>query len=185
MPTVITHALLPLIGAAAVPQARLTRPLIMVGMAAAMLPDADLVSRWFGVPHAADFGHRGATHTLLFALLIGGAAALCFRKRRLSAFLFVMLSNLSHSLADMLTGGGKGIMLLWPMDHERWKFLVHPVQVSPIGLQGFESGAIWPVFASELMWLLLPAVLLAAFLRFTAKSVAARPGVIDSGGKPT
>lgn len=172
MPTVITHALLPLIGAAAVPRARLSSRLVAVGMVAAMLPDADIVGRYFGVPHTADFGHRGATHTLMFALLLAAMAALAaplIREGRMRVFMFVLLSTLFHPLADMLNDGGKGIMMFWPFDHERFKFLVHPVRVAPVGLQGFESGSIWPVFGSELLWLILPATALAAMSRVLGK----------------
>jgi len=145
----------------------------MAGMAVGVLPDADIVSRYFGVPHTADFGHRGATHTLAFALFIAALALAAPRQSRnnaLRVFTFILISTLSHPLADMMNDGGKGIMLLWPLDHDRFKFLLHPVKVSAVGLQGLETGTIWPTLWSELLWLLLPAALLAAMARFAANS---------------
>jgi hypothetical protein len=40
-----------------------------------VLADADVLAFRFGVPYSAPFGHRGATHSLLFAMLAGIAAA--------------------------------------------------------------------------------------------------------------
>jgi len=188
MPTILTHALLPLIGAAAAPRARLSKRLVAAGMIAAALPDADVIVRSFGVPHTHDFGHRGATHTILFAILVaigGWLAARPLRSSPTPAFLFVLLSTLSHPLTDMLTSGGKGIMLYWPLEHVRFKFLFHPVEASPVGLQGIESGAIWHVLLSEALWLLLPALLLAFFCRWALYSHVHPPRLIDSGNKHT
>lgn len=175
MPTIFSHALLPLIGAVALPNLGLSKRLIIAGMAAAILPDADvLTGRLFQIPHTHDLGHRGATHTLLFALLVAGAALLRVRilqARPATAFLFLGLATLSHPLADMLTRGGKGIMILWPFEDARFKFLAHPIEASPVGLKAFETGGIWQVLASEALWLLVPAV----FVAFLARVAMKRP----------
>ena len=177
MPTVITHALLPLIGAAAVGPPVSTR-LAVAGMACAILPDADLISRWFDIPHTADLGHRGATHTILFALLmgaLGAGGAASFRTSRAWAAGFLFLATLSHPLADMLTDGGKGIMLFWPLSDKRFRWLVHPVDVSPIGVRSLINGTLDDILLSELVWLVLPALLLAVLYRLV------RRPYIDSG----
>lgn len=168
MPTIVTHALLPLIAASAAPQLRPSGRLVAAGMIAAMLPDADLVSRVFGIPHAHDFGHRGASHTLLFALLVGAIAARLaptLAASRRSAFWFLFASTLSHPLTDMLTDGGKGIMIFWPLVDDRLKWPMQPIEVSPIGLRAVETGAITDILLSELVWLVLPALLLAVLCR--------------------
>lgn len=137
-------------------------------MVAAVLPDADLISRYFGIPHTHDFGHRGASHTLLFALIAGIVAALSARRldsRHVVAFWFVFLSTLSHPLTDMLTDGGKGIMIFWPFVHHRFAAAVRPIEVSPIGFRSVENGRIADILSSELIWLILPALLLAALCR--------------------
>lgn len=36
-----------------------------------LLPDADVVGFRFGVPYAAPWGHRGATHSLMFPVIVG------------------------------------------------------------------------------------------------------------------
>jgi inner membrane protein len=188
MPTIMTHALLPLIGAAALPRVQISRRLVFAGMMAAMLPDADVAGRLFAIPHSHDLGHRGVTHTWLFALLVAGLgliAARPLRSRPLPAFLFLLASTLSHSVTDMLTTGGKGIMLLWPFDHQRFKFAFHPVEVSPVGMRALESGRIWSVLASEALWLIAPCILLAFFCRLAVKYRRGSPLLIDSGRKAT
>ena len=145
MPTILTHALLPLIAAAAVEDSKLSRRLVVVGMIAAVLPDADLISRAFGIPHTHDFGHRGVSHSLLFALLIGALGVLAapmLNAGRRASFWFPFLSCVSHPLTDMLTNGGKGIMLLWPLAHDRFTWPLRPVEVSPIGLRSIDDGSI-------------------------------------------
>lgn len=178
MPTIFTHALLPLIGAAALPRLRLSKRLVALGMAAAVIPDLDVVTGWLlQIPHTHDFGHRGATHTLLFALLLAVAALLqarLLRTRAATAFLFVALATLSHPLSDMLTRGGKGIMIFWPVEDARYKFLATPIEASPVGLKAFETGVIWQVLLSELLWLLVPSALVVYFARLGMKSAAPR-----------
>ena len=40
-----------------------------------MLPDADVFGLLVGIPYDSMFGHRGLTHSLLFAAAVGGLAA--------------------------------------------------------------------------------------------------------------
>ena len=173
MPTIFTHALLPLIAAAGLPM-KVPGRLVLAGMAVAMLPDADVIGGIvFGVPHTHDFGHRGASHTLFFAALVGLTGLLFAHRMHAPSsrvFAFLTMSTLSHPLTDMMTDGGKGIMMLWPLEESRYKLLFHPVEVSPVGLRAFETGRIWAVLLSETLWLLIPAALLAFFARLAVKS---------------
>lgn len=187
MPTVVTHALLPLIAATAVPKAKISRRLIAAGMAAAALPDADVIGSFFlGVPHTNQFGHRGATHTFLFAVVVGLTATLGatrLRASRLAVFAFVFLSAVSHLVTDMLTDGGKGLMLFWPVDKDRFHFLFRPVEVAPIGLQAVYSGKIVSILVSEALWLLIPALVLALIVRTAIHLARNDKLLIDSGAR--
>lgn len=169
MPTVITHALLPVIGAAALPSLRLPKRLIGAAIVAAVLPDADVIGRLlFDYPGTHPLGHRGWTHSIAFALLLGAlglAAASALRSTPRLAFATLFLSGLSHPLTDMLTNGGSGVMLLWPLSLEKLRWPVGPVEVSPLGLRGFADGRIWAVLASEALWLIAPAIVLAFLCR--------------------
>lgn len=105
--------------------------------ALSMLPDADVVGLPLGIPYASAWGHRGATHSLVFAAVTGLAIGLAARRRGRSARTTGLLATVvlaSHGLLDTLTNGGLGCALLWPFDLTRYFAPWRPIQVSPIGL---------------------------------------------------
>jgi inner membrane protein len=164
MPTVFTHAFVAAAAARAY-AGREPRPARFYLLAAlcAVLPDADVAAFFFGVPYGDMFGHRGLTHSLAFALAVGLAVVwLCFREspNRTSLVLFFFAATASHPLLDMLTDGGLGVALLAPFDNRRFFFPFRPVEVSPIG-PGFFGPRGLTVVASELLWVWLPATLVA------------------------
>jgi inner membrane protein len=121
---------------------RRPRALSMAAWSAlSMLPDADVVGFSLGVPYGDPWGHRGATHSLAFALgvgsLIGLAAARRFRQPLARTLLFTVTVLASHPLLDMLTDGGLGCALFWPVDLTRYFAPWRPIQVAPIGLDFF------------------------------------------------
>jgi inner membrane protein len=76
---------------------------------AAGLPDLDLVAFSLGIPYHAPFGHRGASHSFVFAALCGMLIALAVRARPVSAArvgLIVGAMVATHGLLDTLTDGG-------------------------------------------------------------------------------
>ncbi len=95
----------------------------------ALLPDIDHPGsvigqrlKWFSVPVARTFGHRGFTHSLLAVI----AAMLLIRAKAFhpgfipaDVFHAMLIGYLSHLLADMLTPAG--IPLFWPC---RWRFRI-------------------------------------------------------------
>jgi inner membrane protein len=128
-----------------------------------VLPDADALGFYLGVPYGSTFGHRGFTHSLLFALIIGLLVTELFfgnapRFSRewwsLVAFFFVVTA--SHPLLDMLTNGGLGAAIFSPFDTTRLFFPWRPVQVSPIGVASFFTARGLAVIKSELLWIWLP-----------------------------
>lgn len=96
-----------------------------------MLPDLDIIAFRFGIPYAAPFGHRGAMHSIAFALLMGVAALGVTRSWKTTLALF--LTVLSHPLLDMLTDGGLGVALFWPVTAQRFFFPWNPLPVAPLG----------------------------------------------------
>jgi len=130
---------------------------------AAVLPDADTLGFRFGIAYADPFGHRGALHSLLFALLMALIATLFHQRLRASAttaLIIVGVAAISHPLLDMLTDGGLGIAIFWPLSERRYFFPWRPIQVSPISVRFFSSHS-WPVIESELLWVWLPTSLIA------------------------
>lgn len=164
MPTLFTHAALPLAAGIALGRQRVSPRLMLTGMAAAMLPDADVAAFALGVDYAHAFGHRGASHSLAFALAFGLLAS-CFarvlRARGVAALLFVALSAASHPLLDMLTDGGLGVALLWPWTPSRYFAPWRVVEVSPFAHHFFSMRGI-EVLCSEARWIIGPALAAAA-----------------------
>ena len=125
--------------------------------AVSMLPDADVIGFSLGVRYEDPWGHRGATHSFAFAVIVGLAAGLLarrFKQPALRTGLFATVVLATHPLLDTLTDGGLGCALFWPFDLTRYFAPWRPIQVAPIGL-GFLSpyGAI--VAMSEIV-LFLP-----------------------------
>ena len=108
------------------------------------IPDADVVGFPLGIAYSELLGHRGLSHSLVFAAVLGLAAALLFRQTenrswrqiRHLAMLFMLLAA-SHGPMDMLTNGGLGIALFSPFDPGRYFWDWRPILVSPIGLKNF------------------------------------------------
>ncbi len=176
MPSVVSHAIAGLaIGYAGSPRGR-AAGYALAGAACAVLPDIDAVTFWIGRNHHewGAFSHRGITHSLLFALLLGaGAAALFFRKSGFwRASLCLALAAASHGVLDALTNGGSGVAFLAPFDSTRYFFPVRPIRVSPIRPRAFLSVRGWLVLRNEMLWIWIPSAVLVAIRRW--KAVAAR-----------
>ncbi|HEL2958128.1 metal-dependent hydrolase [Stenotrophomonas maltophilia] len=75
MPSIITHAAVPLALWCAADRGRIPPRLLAAGVVAAMLPDADVLAFALHIPYADAFGHRGASHSLLFAFVLAAVAA--------------------------------------------------------------------------------------------------------------
>jgi inner membrane protein len=135
-----------------------------------MLPDADVVGFGLGVPYLSVFGHRGLTHSLLFAAGVGAAAAWAWGRQgflRWPLFLHFFLVTASHGVLDALTDGGRGIGFLAPFDAARYYFPWRPIHVSPIGGAFFtarqaDGTPYWTrVLGSEVGWVWFPSAIVA------------------------
>jgi inner membrane protein len=136
-------------------------PPLYWGLAAtlSMLPDLDVLAFYFGIPYGARFGHRGFSHSLFCAAVVGLIIALLTFDRfglpwwLLWAFFSIVMA--SHGLLDAMTNGGMGIALLSPFDATRYFFPWRPVQVSLIGF-GFFSRWGMRALLSEVVWIWIP-----------------------------
>lgn len=158
MPTIFSHAAVPLAIGLGLGASVISRRLLALGVVAAMLPDFDVVAFKLGIAYADAFGHRGASHSILFAFMVAACAAglaPLLKSTRKTSFLFIGLCTLSHGLLDMSTNGGLGIGLLWPYSEHRFFMPWRVVEVSPIGTRFFSPRAM-PVLYSELLWVWLP-----------------------------
>lgn len=135
----------------------------ILAVALAILPDADAIGFLLGVPYGSLFGHRGFTHSLLFALLAGLAttrfafpATPIFSWQWWRLVFFFLLVTASHPTLDAMTTGGLGVAWFSPFALDRSFFPVRPIRVSPIGVKAFFS--VWGlrVILSEMVWVWLP-----------------------------
>ena len=161
MPTILSHPAVPVALALAAGRARVGTPLLLCGIVASVLPDADVLAFRLGIPYADAFGHRGASHSLWFALLLGlFACALAPRlcASRPMAFAYITTACASHGLLDMLTNGGHGVAFFWPWSDQRHFLPARVIEVSTLNLRRFFGGAGLAVLQSELRWVWLPAL---------------------------
>ena len=160
MPTVFTHAVVGYAAArAAGGRGRLSARILIVATLLPVIPDLDvLVARAFGFGYSHPLGHRGFSHSLAFALILGVLGAVVCRRDASAVpggvgglgFLFAAIAS-SHGILDALTDGGLGIAFLLPFDDSRYFFPVQPIPVSPIRVSSFLSEWGWAVLRAELL----------------------------------
>lgn len=182
MSTCFSHPVVPLAIACWFPSLRTPSRLLAASLLSSA-PDLDAFGYFAGVPYEAWCGHRGCTHSVVFAALLAllPTAWLARRndlpRRRVVAFLFAAAA--SHGLVDMATNGGLGIAVWWPFDATRHFWPVQPLEVPPLGILAFFSAWGVHVLASEALWLWLPAAVVGAIglgVRRPPRAAAPAPG---------
>jgi inner membrane protein len=126
-----------------------------------MLPDVDVIGFWIGLRYEDEWGHRGATHSFAFALIVAAAIAMLaplFGRRRLRTGVLAAIVLASHSLLDTLTDGGLGCALFWPFDLTRYFAPWRPIPVAPIAFdflsaEGLAISIVEIVMFAPLLWL--------------------------------
>ncbi|MEP7119882.1 MAG: metal-dependent hydrolase [Byssovorax sp.] len=157
----------------------------LVGAVCTVVPDLDSIGFFAGVPYGSLFGHRGLSHSLLFALGLALILAPICRKLSPKASLptlvgFLFLCTASHGLLDALTNGGLGVAFFSPFLQHRYFFPWRPIAVSPLSVSRFLAGRGLQVLSSELRWVWLPSVVTGVIAhlllpRSGAKYALARP----------
>jgi inner membrane protein len=167
MPTILAHAAVPLALGLGLGPSAVSRRLLLAGVVASIVPDADVLSLRLGAAYSDALGHRGASHSLAVALglgLVAAALAQWLRTGRGAAFAFVAVCAASHGLLDMFTNGGYGVALWWPLSADRLFSPWRPIEVSPLSIRRFASERGFAVLGSELLWVWLPAAAVCAAL---------------------
>ncbi|HEV2947264.1 MAG TPA: metal-dependent hydrolase [Gemmataceae bacterium] len=158
MPTIYTHGVVGLGAAgAAFPRQGSWLFWILAGFLP-MIPDFDAFST---APYGTTFGHRGFTHSFVFALGVALITAgltfkyLGMRFWILAIFFFAITA--SHGVLDAFTSGGYGILWLWPFSDARFG----PWGPIPVADIGFDWPNPWTSRAVcfELLWIWLPTAL--------------------------
>jgi len=161
MASIFGHALTAVALGSSFKKSLLTWKFWTLGIICSILPDADVIGFKFGIAYASFWGHRGFSHSLLFALLLGIIMMMLFYRKRtrlektMLAFYFT-LSTASHSVLDALTSGGLGVAFFAPWSNTRYFFPWRPIKVSPIGIDSFFSERGQQVLLNEVIWIGIP-----------------------------
>ncbi len=135
----------------------------IAGALCSVIPDLDVIGFRFGIHYGDFWGHRGFTHSLIFAALLASVVVLlAFRHGGLGRFVlwtYLFLTTASHGFFDAMTDGGLGVAFFSPFDTTRYFLPWTPIRVSPIGVARFFSYRSLAVIQSELLYIWLPAVI--------------------------
>ena len=163
--------------------------LLTAGIIASILPDADAVGFLAGIPYSHPMGHRGFSHSIAVAFLLalcGLLLANWLRSGRITAFIIVFVSAMSHGLLDALTSGGLGVAFLSPFSNERFFFSWRSISVSPLSLERLMNSRGLMVLQSEFTWVWLPSIsvgLLGFILKKVLPQLKPESGRDKTGGR--
>ena len=152
MASILSHPAVPIALATALGSRVVPRRLCAAAIACSILPDGDALLFWAGVPYNHMFGHRGFTHSILFAAIVAAAGAIwapLLQVKRPIACAILFLSTLSHGVLDAMTTGGLGVAFFSPFSNHRYFLPWRVIEVSPIGVSRFFSVRGLEVLASE------------------------------------
>lgn len=153
----------------------------MFAAGCAMVPDVDVLGFRFGVQYGDLLGHRGLTHSLLFACLVAATVTLLLRNKALGGdlrvFLCLLAAAASHGILDAFTNGGLGVAFFAPFDSARYFFWAHPILVSPLNLGAFVTHRGISVLFSEMEWVWVPSIAVAIAARMSRCRQRAHPAV--------
>ena len=182
MASAFSHAIVALAMGKAFRTKELSWRELSLGALCSVVPDLDVIGFSFGIQYGDMWGHRGMTHSVVFAALLAGSlVALWYRSKPAVAmtglFLYFSLCTASHGVLDAMTNGGLGVAFFSPFDTTRYFFPVRPVLVSPISVSEFFSAYGIRVMVSEAAWIWLLSCAAFVVLRavqwlWSAKSVA-------------
>lgn len=165
MPSIFSHAIFATAVGKAFTRKRVPVCFWVLTALCSILPDADVLGFAFGVRYGSLFGHRGITHSIAFAVVVGVVVGIfAFRGTRVglstsALIIYFTLVTLSHPLLDMMTDGGSGVALFAPFTAERYFLPWRPIRVSPIGMRFFSERGL-ETLESEIVWVWLPALVL-------------------------
>lgn len=169
MPTIFAHGAIGFTAAKVISDHPANRRLISAAAILAILPDVD--GLFFGlIPYRHPLGHRGFTHSLLFATLAGAVTAFIFVHKqwngghtfaKLAVFFSLVIA--SHGVFDAMTTGGLGVAFFSPFDNTRHFFPFRPIPVSPMSAEALltkrgmrvlsaEFGFFWTFAAAAALW---------------------------------
>ena len=176
MPSVLSHAVAAIGIGACFYRPGIPNRVWIAGAVCSMLPDMDVLGFRFGVDYADFWGHRGFTHSLVFAALLATAVLILIFPRsvpqlgRTLLWAYLFIATASHGFLDAMTDGGLGVAFFAPFNNTRYFLGWTPIRVSPIGIARFFSDRGLSVLRSEFVWVWLPASALVMGAWFVART---------------
>jgi inner membrane protein len=172
VPSSFSHAVVGIAIASAVHRTPTSKGVLATAGLCAIIPDIDLLWSRFGNTTNSLFMHRGITHSLFFAGALSGIVALIARpidsgRDRSSLWISLALATASHGVLDALTAYGPGVAFFAPFSLNRLSFPWRPLGAGRIHANHSSAleGIAVTIF-NELLWIWLPAFLLAGLLHF-------------------
>ncbi len=166
MASAFAHALVAYTGNKLYPTTHYPWRILFFAIIWSIAPDIDSIGFFLGIPYGDLYGHRGLSHSLLFAfisslllvkLLFPSTSPWESRfKVNLYLILFFTTIMASHGLLDAMTTGGLGVAFFAPFDNTRYFLPWRPIIVSPIGIKSFFSDWGLRVITSEAIWVAIP-----------------------------
>jgi inner membrane protein len=175
LPTIFTHSFFGLTLSSFILKNKPKR-FYFLTILATVIPDCDVIAFKLGFPYEHWLGHRGFSHSILFAILLGGLCSLFFHtdrfisKERFYFSIWFFIATLSHGFLDAFTDGGLGVGFFIPLNNTRYFFPFRPIKVSPIGVKSFLSNQGLATLSSEFLWIWIPGMTFYLF-RFITKKV--------------
>jgi inner membrane protein len=151
----------------------------------AVAPDLDLIGWPLGISPLTLLGHRGLSHSIVFAVALGIIAAVALlppvaRRERVAAAAALILAIATHSILDALTTYSPTGPAFWaPFTNHRYRFAWMP-------LTG--EGGLKTDFGQEALYVCLPALVLMGLiewwrLRHPERRSSGAPYNIDGFGE--
>ena len=166
MPTIVTHGFVATLLGKSFAAGRMPARFWFLSVLCSIVPDADIVGFRLGISYEDLLGHRGLSHSLVFALALSLIVVFLAFPRlpkgwtRLLLISYFFVVTVSHGVLDAMTDGGRGIAFFAPFDDTRYFFPFRPIKVSPIGLSAFSARAL-DVIWSEFLWVWIPGTVIA------------------------
>ncbi len=174
MASAFSHIAVPMALRMAAGPKKISNRLLIWGLLLSAAPDLDSIAFRFGIPYESQWGHRGFTHSILFAVVVATISVLFARtlkSSRMSVFVFSFLAMISHAVLDAMTTGGLGVAFFWPINDQRYFFPWRVIEVSPISVTRFFSERGLSVLRSELVYIWIPALIFGIMGMLARKSI--------------
>jgi len=133
------------------------RRVISLAAICAVAPDLDLIGWLLGISPFTLLGHRGLSHSIAFAVMLGVIAATTLqhpvaRRHRIAAAVVLIVATGTHGVLDALTTYAPTGPAFWaPFSNHRYRFSWMP-------LTG--AGGVKTDFGQEALYVCLPALVL-------------------------